>query len=208
MHISEEAVLRAVRSLNSNFAPGPDQMFLRLLHVLTKTRARPNAGVTGLLVLTAVVTKLVQGDLPDHTIPLISSATVPPIQKRAGKIRPIPIGMALRRLVTKLLLPQAIEDTKEHRAHLQVANEVPCGLDSIVREFRRIVDLNAHDDLYSLVSVDEQNALNTFSRQRMIDMLLTRAPMLCRFLDLAYKRTTIALILPAADSEDPSQKGM
>eukprot|EP00177_Eucheuma_denticulatum_P002066 GFKZ01003695.1.p1 GENE.GFKZ01003695.1~~GFKZ01003695.1.p1 ORF type:complete len:345 (+),score=3.40 GFKZ01003695.1:241-1275(+) len=140
MHITDDAVLQAVRHLNPNSAPGPDRMHPRLLHLQTFTTTVAQSGITCISVLAAVLTRLARWDLPEDTIPLLSSVTLLPIQPRPCKIRPIAIGTALRGLVTKVLLPQVIADTREYLTPLQVASGFPRGLDAIVDDVRRYVD--------------------------------------------------------------------
>ena len=114
--ITEGQVLRAVRSLNPSSAAGPDRLSPRLLHLLTRTTVAPKAGITGLSILTRLVQRLARGDVPDCTAPLLAASNLIPLQERLGKIRPIAVTQALRRLVTKVLLPAVIEDTRDRLA--------------------------------------------------------------------------------------------
>ncbi len=109
--------------------------------------------------------------MPERTIPLLASATLLPIQPRPDKIRPIAISTAIRRLVTKALLPQALECSREYLALLQIANGVSCGLDSVVHDVRFVTNSNRRDRDFALISLHVHNTFNRFSRQRMLDVL-------------------------------------
>lgn len=111
--ITKGQVLRAARPLNPTPAPGPDRLSPHLLQLLARTSVSPEDGVTRLSVLTHLVQRLTSGDIPKITMPLLAASTPIPIQPRPGKFRPIAIGQALRRLLTKVLLPASNEDTRD-----------------------------------------------------------------------------------------------
>eukprot|EP00177_Eucheuma_denticulatum_P004852 GFKZ01008805.1.p3 GENE.GFKZ01008805.1~~GFKZ01008805.1.p3 ORF type:complete len:133 (-),score=1.91 GFKZ01008805.1:308-706(-) len=125
----------------------------RLLHLLAITRVTPEAGLTGIAVLTGVVWGVASGDLPDSKISLISSVTLLPMQSRPDKTRPIAIGTALRPLVTKVLLLQVFDDYRDYLVPTTVASGVPSGLDSFVPEVQRHVHIKSQDDGCRLLSV-------------------------------------------------------
>lgn len=86
---------------------------------------------------------------------------------------------------------------------------MPCGLDFIVQNTRRLVESEGEGEDNALVSVNVHNAFNRFWRQRMINLLQTKVPSLCRFLNMVYALQMPSLILPAASTQDiPSQEWM
>eukprot|EP00177_Eucheuma_denticulatum_P000587 GFKZ01001059.1.p1 GENE.GFKZ01001059.1~~GFKZ01001059.1.p1 ORF type:complete len:208 (+),score=9.10 GFKZ01001059.1:387-1010(+) len=163
MDVNQAEVLYAVHRLNQNSASAPDRMLPRLLHLLANTRVS-EAIFTGISLLRAVVRRLANGDLPDRTIPLISSATPVSIQPRPDKICSIANGTAMWRLVEKALLSQALNDIWDYFAPLRLASGIPSGLDSIFHKVQRRVRDKGDDDGYMLLSVDGHNAFNLFSR--------------------------------------------
>ena len=195
--ITEGQVLRAARSLNPSSAAGPDRLSPRILQLLACTSISPESGITGLSVLTRLVQRLASGNIPDTTAPLLAASTLIPLQPRLGKIRPIAVGQALRRLVTKVLLPMAIDDTRDHLSSQQLANGVPSGMDAIIHDSRMLLARHGKDSNYILVSVDARNAFNTFSRQQMLNRMTVQTPTLAHFLNLIYGRITPDLILPS-----------
>ena len=120
--------------MNPNAAAGPDHMSPRLLHLLVNSEVSPKAGVTGLSALTRLVARLASGNIPDQSLPLLAAATLLPICPKPNKIRPIAIGQALRRLVTKAPLPKALGETRSFLAPQQLANGIPSAMDAIVHD--------------------------------------------------------------------------
>lgn len=123
--ITESMVRRAFLGMNTSAVPGPDRMTPRILHLLPNSTVCPEVGVAGLSTLTRLVRRLARGGLLRQTIPLVAVATLLPIQKKPDKIRPIAIDQSLRRLVTKVLLPAAIADTRGYLQPEQPANGAP-----------------------------------------------------------------------------------
>lgn len=210
--VTESSVLRAVLSLNPISAVSPDRMCTGLFHLIAKTNISPEAGVTGPSALIHLVRRLPGGDLPTHTILLISSAKLIPLQPYPGKIRPTAIGQALRRLVTKALLPAAISDRRHFLAPQQMASGVPTGLDAIVHDAGMLMRQHGHDDGLIMVSIDATNAFNRFPGQRMLDMLPIHTPSLARFITMIYGHSPPYLITPTCPltifmSQEVSQQG-
>lgn len=71
------------------------------------------AGVTGHSALTLFVRRAARGELPEQTFPILAAAALLPISPRPGKIGPTTIRQTLRRLITKVLLPMALDDTRD-----------------------------------------------------------------------------------------------
>ena len=135
--------------MNPTSAAGPDHLSPRLLQFLALTSVSPEAGVTGLSALTRLVQRLVSGDLPDRTVPLLAASTLIPLQPHPDKIRPIAVRQALRRLVTNVLLPAVIDDTRDRLSPGQLANVVPSGMDAIVHDFRMLMRRHGRDPITS-----------------------------------------------------------
>ena len=172
--LDEDAVLRAVKRMNPNAAAGPDRMPPRLLHLLVTSEVSPEAGLTGLSVLTRLVCRIVRVQIPDQSLPLLAAATLLLIRPRPDKIRPIAIGQVLRRLVTKVLLPAAISDSKEYLAPQQLANGILSAMDAVVHDARMLMKRHGQDSDFVMVPIDGRNAFNSCSRQQMLDALPTR----------------------------------
>lgn len=62
-----------------------------------------------------------------------------------------------------VLLPQALEDTSEYVASLQLATGVPSGVDSIGHDFSKLVENKGEGDDHAIVSVDAHNSFTRLS---------------------------------------------
>ena len=195
--VDESTVLGAVRRMNPNAAAGPDHMSPWLLQLLVNSEVSPEAGVTGLSALTRLVARLASGNIPDQSLPLLAAAILLPICPKPNKIRPIAIGQALRRLVTKALLPKALGDTRSFLAPQQLANVIPSAMDAIVHDARLLLRRHGNDPNYVMVTIDAKNSFNACSRQTILDTLPNRAPSLARFTNAVYAKTTPLLVLPS-----------
>lgn len=139
---------------------------------------------------------MARGDIPPQTLPLFASAALLPIDPKPVKTRPIAIGQALHRLVTKTLLPAAISESKDYLAPQKMANGQAAGLDAILHDARMAMTRHGNDDQFVTVSIDARNVFNARKRQAILDCLPTRAPSLARFINAAYGKTQAPLYIP------------
>lgn len=104
--------------------------------------------------LTNVVNKIIAGEFSTNASLLLSAATLILLDKGARKIRPIAIGIVLRRLVTKALMPKAIAEAKELLLLLKVGYGVKCGADAMVHDARTFIEERGNDTAFILTSAD------------------------------------------------------
>lgn len=76
-----------------------------------------------------------------------------------------------------------------------MANGTNASLDSIVHGCRVLMNRYSKREDYICISVDAANAFNACSRQRMLDLLTTRAPILARFINMTYGGSPPSLII-------------
>lgn len=96
----------------------------------------PEDGVSGLRVLTLLVSRRARGDFPYSILPLLVVATLLHLQPTPDKVRSKAIGSVLLRILTKALLPVAITDSHSLLLPHQTSSGVKAGLDSIIRDTR------------------------------------------------------------------------
>lgn len=113
---------------------GPYRVPQRLLHLLVRSPISHETGITGLSVLTKLVTRIANADLPDLALPTLAAATLLPPQKKPDEIHPIAVGSVFRRIVTKTLLPAAIDESRDILAPFQTANGIKAAMDTIVHD--------------------------------------------------------------------------
>ena len=174
--------------MDKDSATGPDRAGVRWLLLVANSEHRVHPDFSGLELLTLVVKKLAAGDFSSDVGHLISAANLIALDKGGAKIRPIAIGVVMRRLITKSLMPTSIDEAKTHLQPLQVGCGVKAGLDAIVHDARdAIVNLD-HDPTYIAVSVDACNAFNRTSRAEMLRQTANHAPSLIRFVNALYAK--------------------
>lgn len=120
--ITESSALRAIKRVNPTNAAGSDSLLPRLFHLLVDSKVSPEAGDVGLSYLTRLAHRLSGRDFPDAAIPTIAAATLIPVRPRPDETRPIAIGQALQRLVTKVLLLPPLADTEEYLRPQKILN--------------------------------------------------------------------------------------
>lgn len=95
---------------------------------------------------------------------MLSAANLLALDNVEGKIRSIAIGVFMRRLVTKVLMPNANAEAADFLAPFQVECRVKSGLDASVHKMRVALEQYGHDDDWISVSVDARNSFNMISR--------------------------------------------
>lgn len=90
-----------------------------------------------------------------------------------------------------------------------MANGVPSGGEAIVHRVRELMDEFGGNNDYVAVSVDAANALNDYSRQQMLNLLVDWVPSLARFINLLYGGEAPYLVFgdQFLRSREGSQKG-
>ena len=180
--------------MDATSSAGADYMPVRLLRLVAAAEHTPNAGQSGLDVLTRVCTDLINADVPASIVPLLSAARLIPLDKGGNKIRPIAIGGVLRRLVTKIGIADDVPRNVPYLLPQQVSSGVRSGGAAMFHTARDIMRRRGRDTNLVMVSIDASNAFNRFSRQQMLNLLPTRCPSLARFINMMYGHEPPALM--------------
>ena len=202
-------VARAVRKMDATSSSGADYMPVRTLHLVAQAQHTPRVGHSGLELLTAVCTEVLNADVPASVVPLLSAARLIPLDKGNGKIRPVAIGGVLRRLVTKIAIADDVPRNVPYLLPEQVCSGVRSGGEAMFHAVRELMDERGDDSNLVLVSIDASNAFNRFSRQKMLDLVVDRCPALARFVNMIYGGDPPALMYGChrLDSREGAQQG-
>jgi hypothetical protein len=157
--LSADAVVAKLQAMDSFSAAGPDLLSARMLKLVLDDAPGSFPGSTGGEILCAVAQMFANGEMPADIMPLFSS-TVLATPKPTGGVRPLAIGMTLRRLISSVVLQRVTSTAREYLAPHQVAVGVKSGCDLVVHEVRSAIDEHGADDAYVLVRVDARNAFN------------------------------------------------
>lgn len=106
-HITDpERVRIAITEMDKYSAPGLDRAGVRWLLLVAKNELQSSPYLSGLEILSLVVQKIAGGEFTTHVSHILSAASLLPLGIGADKLRPIAIGIVLRRLETLMLMLQ------------------------------------------------------------------------------------------------------
>ena len=103
IELVDTQVIKALRSFPNGSAPGPSN--LRATHLKEAVSCpSPGKAAHATQALTRVVSLLCNGHAPSQIVPHLCGATLLPIQKKGGGLRPIAVGEIMRRHDFKMFI--------------------------------------------------------------------------------------------------------
>jgi hypothetical protein len=129
---------------------------------------------TLLTAITAFVNLVVAGGIPDHLKPTFFGGRLIALSKKDGGIRPIVVGLTLRRLTSKLVNSYASDKLATSLAPIQLGVGVRGGVEAAVHAAR--IYVNHLDDDSLIVKLDFRNAFNTIRRDRILEAAASSLP--------------------------------
>lgn len=174
--------------MNNDSAPGPDRVGVSWLLLVAKNEFRIDPDLSELQLLSLIIHKITAGGVSAHVSLVLSAVTLIPLDKGAAKLRPIAIGIILRRLETRVLITTVIAEAKYYFFPLQVGCSVRCGVDTVVHETRAFIDERRDDPTFLLNSADAENAFKNSSHEKMLRQTAEHAPFLIRMAAALYAK--------------------
>ena len=163
LHVTPELVALAIRSFPSGSGPGRDGFRPGFLQDMLRGAAAPVASET-LAIMAALVSLLLADGLPPSLAPFIHGAHLTALRKESGGLRPIAVGLSLRRLAAKVGWRLVQSDVVAHLQPVQLGVGVPRGAEAIIHAVDRLVR-GADATCDGLVAqLDLSNAFNSVSR--------------------------------------------
>ena len=138
-----------------------------------------------------IITLILEGRTPKSICPLLFGATLIPLRKKSGGIRPIAIGCTIRRLASKCAVLHALNSVPHLLAPHQLGFGVQGGTEAAVHACR--VYLNHLPPNEAIVKVDFQNAFNSVRRDKILTAVKRYIPDLLPFVHSAYSSPSILL---------------
>src|SRR6201996_7829045 len=181
LQITEDEVLKAIKSFPAGSSGGPDGF--RPQHLLELVTCQSN-GPALLSAVTNFVNLVLDGGCPAAVCPVFFGARLIALEKKSGGFRPIAIGYTLRRLIAKCANTFAQKKLANYFSPIQLGVTVSGGCEAAVHASRRFLKGMAVDDV--LVKLDFSNAFNTVRRDSVLNAVATRLPDLYRFCNSAY----------------------
>ena len=186
--ISEEVIIGAIRSFPRGSAGGPDG--IRPQHLVDLTSASAERGGKDLLrALAEFANFILRGYLPKYVKQVFFGATLIPLRKKDGGVRPIAVGQTLRRLVAKCVASQVTRSLGMKLAPQQLGCGVPLGCEAAAHA--TLLFLQNMPSIHLLLKLDFKNAFITLRRDRMIEKVKRNAPELFAFIHAAYGKPSL-----------------
>ena len=196
-----DEVLKAIRSFPRGSAPGCSGLRPQHLADALCQGMRHEA----LRQITAVVNRLLQGQVPVGVRPWLCGAKLAAIPKPQGDLRPVACGDTLRRVTAKAAFAEAGEEIRSLLEPLQVGVGTSGGAEAIVHATRQWLGRNSSNHDKVLLLVDLSNAFNTVDRWAVRQAFRRYVPRLVPWVDLCYGHPSVLLL---GDSEIRSERGV
>ena len=140
--------------------------------------------------LRGVAQAMIDGAVPPSALGHLGMASLSPLAKPDGGIRPLAVGEVLRRLAARAVCHQCQEAFRKDLAPHQFAVAVGAGCETIHKSVSALAELDA--DLV-VSAVDVTNAFNSILRARCLAAVRALRPELVRFVELWYGRSSAYL---------------
>jgi hypothetical protein len=143
--------------------------------------------------LTAVVNLLAAGRATQTVRAFVAGASLVPFNKKEpGGIRPIAVGLTLRRLTAKVLLAREMPTAREVLAPHQFGIGTPGGAELIIHRLRRLVEEQRPEDNddFVVLKIDVKNAFNSVDRTLALQAVGEYLPNLAAWAEWCYDSDT------------------
>lgn len=200
--VGESDVRKALQSFPAGSSGGPDG--LRPQHVKDMVNCR-EAGTELLTALTAFVNMLLAGQCPRQIAPIFFGGRLIALDKKSRGIRPIAIGLTLRRLAAKCANTVGVAHLTSYFTPRQLGVGIPGGCEAAIHSARRF--LQSMPVGHVMVKLDFTNAFNSLHRRDMLLATRDRLPELYSFCFSAYSQPSILFYGPFTilSNEGPQQ---
>ncbi|XP_055340939.1 uncharacterized protein LOC129590009 [Paramacrobiotus metropolitanus] len=135
--------------------------------------------------IASMLTLVSQGKIPADIRPIFFGGKLLALRKKDGGLRPIAVGLSLRRLIAKIIFNRIADRATALLTPHQSGFNVRGGAEAIVHATRHFI-LSKPEDIKALVKIDFRNAFNTVSREIILDAVHTHFPEYDEFFWSAY----------------------
>ena len=184
--VDEAAVRKAAMSFPAGSSGGPDGLRPQHLKELIQCR---ESGPDFLTALTGFVNLVLSGHCPADVAPIFFGGRLIALNKKSGGIRPIAVGLTLRRLASKCANAHAVSRLAAYFRPVQLGVGTPGGCEAAVHAARRFLETMPQDHV--LVKLDFTNAFNCLHRPDMLQSIVDRVPELFPFCHAAYANSSV-----------------
>jgi len=183
LSVSEVEVRRAVLSFPAGSSGGPDGIRPQHLKDLLACR---ESGADFLSALTGFVNTMLAGRCPTDLTPIFFGGRLLALNKKSGGVRPIAVGMTLRRLASKCASSYGVARMAHLLSPRQLGVGIAGGCEAAVHSARRYLQTLEPDHI--MVKLDFANAFNSLHRSKMLLAIRDYLPELYAFCFSSYSQ--------------------
>ncbi|CEM34525.1 unnamed protein product [Vitrella brassicaformis CCMP3155] len=129
-----------------------------------------------------IIRRLLSAKLPQLVTKLLDTANLVALTKGPGKVRPVAVGDAVRRWVTRAVCMQHKNKMAAYFAPLQCAVGTPAGNEKLLKAAETFIQSRREGEKKLLMGLDCTNAFNEVDRQAIVNELASQFPELFHFL--------------------------
>jgi hypothetical protein len=178
-------VMAALRAFPKGTAAGPSGLWAQ--HLLDGCRTPlPHLNEACASVLSAFVSLLLAGRLPEPLAPFLTSSRLVALGKPNSGLRPVAIGEIWRRLASKVAARAVKAEAMAYFSPLQLGVGVPEGAAAIVHAVQACIQSQGGDPEVAMLKIDFSNAFNLVSRQAIFQEVRATFPSLSRWVEQCY----------------------
>jgi len=181
LSVSDDDVRRAVQSFPAGSSAGPDGMRPQHLKDLVFCR---EAGTDFLSALTGFTNTVMAGLCPSHVSSFFFGGRLIALNKKSGGVRPIAVGVTLRRLASKCANAHGAARMAPTLGPRQLGVGIPGGCEAAIHSARRYLQSLPADHV--MVKLDFANAFNSLHRSDMLRSIYNTLPELYAFCFSSY----------------------
>ena len=185
--VTKEEVKEAIRSFKNGSAGGPDGLCPQHLKDMT---SEANAGVATevLNCLVDFINNLVlPGILPEDVRRVFYGANLMALSKKDNGVRPIAVGLTLRRLVGKVVMARLKGHCNTLLHPHQTGVGLPRGAEIATHALRQFME-KPHEEVKVLLKIDFRNAFNTVRRDKFLEKVSEEIPQLYKMVWQSYSQ--------------------
>lgn len=142
--------------------------------------------------LTCLINIILKGTMPQRIKQLFFGARLIPFNKKDGGLRPIAVGLTLRRICSKLCVDQIKEKAILNLSPTQVGFGVSGGAESLVHSVRHFLQTMKPNEC--LVKLDFSNAFNSLERNAFLTEIHSNYPDIFNYVSASYEHPSTLLL--------------
>ena len=193
---------KGIQSFPLGSAGGPD--LLSPQHLLDMTsRSAGEGGLQLLQALTSFCNFALAGKVTEEIRPFFFGASLLALRKKDGGVRPITIGLTLRRLIAKVGCMSVVSRMEEHLSPLQLGYGTRLGAEAAIHSARTYLRELQPD--YVMIKLDFQNAFNSVRRDKVLEAARVHIPELYPYVFSCYSQCSLLFY---ENTIIPSQEGV